>query len=207
MTVAQVPASRSLPNVLRAMLDQPGGVELLVCEFGSPLSGSEALAYANVVIKGSELKVPKLNGAVAALGTPAYVLASRDFLLCLGAVSTAAVQVAVEGYHMVGTAGQPAFGAGWSSFSGRPVGFYKDPFGVVRLVGAAALSGGTGASVFVLPAGYRPSVTRGYNFPAAGGALGTLEVAASGAVGVTGTNPAGATGFVGLDAITFRADQ
>ena len=88
---------------------------------------------------------------------------------------------AVEQVRMVGTVGQPGFGScvsfgrttEWAHLSGfdyNPVGFYKDPLGVVHLSGLAGASVRdhptskpeceTGQQfrlpIFVLPDGYRP---------------------------------------------------
>jgi hypothetical protein len=94
-----------------------------------------------------------------------------------------AVDVApAEGFHLVGQPGEPAFSNGgegdciWSNFTGgggipadtfNPVGFFKDPYGVVHLVGIAQRQNGPGGDaacgpdfndhlVFQLPEGYRP---------------------------------------------------
>jgi hypothetical protein len=86
-----------------------------------------------------------------------------------------------EPFHLVGTAGQPAFSTGgegdclWSNLTAagiqlNPTGFYKGKDGIVHFTGAAQSvngSGGDGAcggsepgiddiTPFVLPAGYRP---------------------------------------------------
>ena len=92
---------------------------------------------------------------------------------------------ATDPVHKVGAPGEPAFNTGgegdciWSNPPGgtlgdvrpNPVGFWKDAFGTVHLIGIAlatdgpggdAMCGGAGeevnedAAVFVLPEGYRP---------------------------------------------------
>lgn len=57
-------------------------------------------------------------------------------------------------WHTVGTSGQPSWANGWSAFS-EPVQFLKTPDGVVFIRGRAAV--GTAATIFTLPAGYRPT--------------------------------------------------
>lgn len=85
-----VPATRSLPIVLRRQSGDGGGVRLILATGGAAVAGADAAAYVNVVIEGETLKVPRLKeAAVPAVGGPAYVLASADFFLYLGTVSTA----------------------------------------------------------------------------------------------------------------------
>jgi hypothetical protein len=67
-----------------------------------------------------------------------------------------------EGIHVVGAAGEPAFGGGVSNAgpalpgaSFAPVGFFKDHDDVVHLEGAAKLT--TEPFIFTLPPGFRPA--------------------------------------------------
>ena len=64
----------------------------------------------------------------------------------------------MEPFHVVGTAGQPAFLNGWTNFGGgfSRLGFAKDSAGFVHLTGTVH-AGTFAAPVFTLPAGYRPS--------------------------------------------------
>src|SRR6201999_3128155 len=73
-----------------------------------------------------------------------------------GAPASAYARNELEPVHVIGAAGQPAFENGCINAGVfGPVGFYKDPFGVVHLQGFMA--GCTeGASAFTLPAGFRP---------------------------------------------------
>lgn len=70
----------------------------------------------------------------------------------------------VEGTHLVGAAGEPAFQGNWSNEGGvyRPAGFYKDRgrvyiSGIVRPAGGPPSPAPTSTLVFVLPVGYRPA--------------------------------------------------
>jgi hypothetical protein len=69
--------------------------------------------------------------------------------------------ILLDPWHTVGAAGEPAFGAGYSSTgSGNPpVSFRKDPLGHVSLRGV--VNGTAAGVIFTLPAGYKP--TAGYN--------------------------------------------
>jgi len=63
----------------------------------------------------------------------------------------------IEAWHVVGTAGQPAFQNSWTNFGNgyTSMAFAKDSLGFVHLKGT--VTGGTFlAPVFTLPAGYRP---------------------------------------------------
>lgn len=67
----------------------------------------------------------------------------------------------IEGWHLVGTAGEPTFEVDWANYTGQ--GFYeaaafrKDRDGRVHLRGAVKRpTNTTGSYVFALPAGYRP---------------------------------------------------
>jgi len=77
------PATRSLPAVLRRALDQGPGLELVVGTFGA---ADPSNAYCNVVLNGTTLRVPMLRGVTDTPGAPAYLLATTDFLLCIGSV-------------------------------------------------------------------------------------------------------------------------
>jgi hypothetical protein len=99
---------------------------------------------------------------------------------------------AVEALHVIGAAGEPGFGAGWSDYLVGTFGstsFYKDRErvflrGLVKK-SSAVVSPDT---IFTLPVGYRPSAT--VVFPIiSNAALGRLDVLATGAVQViTGSN-------------------
>jgi hypothetical protein len=91
----------------------------------------------------------------------------------------------LEGWHHVGSAGEPSFQNGWSNWgAGWPgAAFRKLPDGTVRIKGTVK-NGSVGQfAVFTLPPGYRP----GENFEAAtvsNGAFGYLGVLSNGQVQV-----------------------
>lgn len=59
--------------------------------------------------------------------------------------------------HLVGDVGEPSFGSGWSSPT-ADLGFFKDADGFIHLKGSAQRTGGGGvATIFTLPAGFRPT--------------------------------------------------
>ena len=98
MSSLEIPATRTLTRVLRSQLAQIGDpVQLLVGIGATPPAGASANAYVNVVLGGKTIQVAKLRGAPQpAVGGPAYLLASTDFLLYLGTVSLAALLAADE---------------------------------------------------------------------------------------------------------------
>jgi hypothetical protein len=81
----------------------------------------------------------------------------------LGTVPSANSIPPAEPTHLVGAPGEPGFENGSTQFNEgfktNPVGFYKDHEGIVHLQGWALVGGGGSgvASVFTLPAGYRPA--------------------------------------------------
>lgn len=95
----------------------------------------------------------------------------------------------------------PTLTNSWVNFGGvsSPVGYYKDPFGIVRLRGLVK-SGTIGASILQLPIGYRPPF-RVFHSTVSNALFGALYVDQDGTV----------IPFVGsnvdfsLDGITFRA--
>lgn len=88
----------------------------------------------------------------------------------------------------------------WSDYANGygPVGYYKDSLGRVHLRGL--IKGGfQGSTVFVLPAGYRPTSRRLFTCVTSPGALGRFDVAADGSAIVVLGDP----GWLSLDGISF----
>jgi hypothetical protein len=79
-----IPVTRSLTAVLREMLDSGVGVQLMVAQFGA---ADPSNAYCNVVIQGQALRVPMLKGVVDTTGAAAYLLVTKDLILCIGSVA------------------------------------------------------------------------------------------------------------------------
>jgi microcystin-dependent protein len=82
------PATRSLPSVLRSMLELGQDLFLLTAEYGPALNTSDPDlgSHVNIVVAGQTTKVPALAGLSAIPGTPAYVLVTKDFLIAIGSV-------------------------------------------------------------------------------------------------------------------------
>jgi len=113
---------------------------------------------------------------------------------------------APEALRVVGAADQPAFGAGWENFNPStrpPAAFYLDRQGIVHLQGEVTRASGTGAQVFVLPAGYAPELQQ--TFPAVGnsGTLAVISIEPNGEVHFNSGDP----GVLHLNGVTWRAGK
>jgi hypothetical protein len=139
----------------------------------------------------------------------------------LGTVPSASVAnglAPLEAPHLVGTPGEPAFESESSNvnpgeagpFSFNPVGFYKDHEGIVHLQGLAKVGKASSgpATVFALPAGFRPGSGRVLFLPQGG----SLTIIAGSNVNISCFDISGKVlgeeeGAVLLDGITFRAES
>ncbi len=115
---------------------------------------------------------------------------------------------APEAFREVGASGQPAFENGWTNFGGaqyESTGFYKDPLGVVHLKGT--IQGGSVATVFTLPAGYRPAKSQFFPVVANNtfGDVLVRGVSEGSAAGQVHFNAGDDSSFVSLNGISFRA--
>ena len=171
-------------------------------------------------VAGKKLKRNTVTGTEVKEATLGKVptASTADLANTANTAGLASKLAAPEGFHAVGTGGQPGFQNSWTNCGGNPetVGFYKDREGVVHLKGKAC-SGAHATVIFQLPAGYRPASLKELDFAAVcgctdGGSVtlptGQVDVVGSGfGAGVDGRvqiDSAG-TGSVNLDGITFRA--
>ena len=114
-------------------------------------------------------------------------------------------QIPLEAVHRVGAAGEPTFGTNWANLGGfEAAGFYKDPWGIVHIVGDFASAAGRSLTIFTLPAGYRPATQERFMVYANGdtGPYGTMRVDPNGAVNCFSCG----TAQVVINGITFRTD-
>lgn len=109
---------------------------------------------------------------------------------------------AIEGWHTVGAAGEPAFVGTWVNFSGteQAARFRRDPLGHVLLSGVVKL-GTMNTTVFTLPVGYRPPLTVRFAVPT-NGVFGYIEILATGEVQVK----SGSNVWVDLTGVEFDTD-
>lgn len=85
----------------------------------------------------------------------------------------------LEHWHVIGAPGEPAFGSGATADASDPPRFLKTPQNLVVLDGQVD-NVLTGATMFVLPANYRPGVTDRFH---TWGMSGIILVTSSGLVG------------------------
>lgn len=115
--------------------------------------------------------------------------------------------VAIESWHAVGGAGEPAFANSWVN-NGSPydaASFKKMPDGTVRLKGAVK-SGTASTTIFTLPVGYRPAATVGpaaANFTGAAYSDAAILITSAGLV----QHQSGSNALVWLDGISFMAED
>ena len=189
------------------------------------LGASSSNTIADGGIEGVDVKDNTLKGAdvdeSSLAGLPpgnATTLDSRD--------STDFAPAAAEGWHEVGTAGEPSlnfdpFGCQWENFGGpfNTPAFYKDPWGVVHVKGLVVADDwidtirpcGTQQddyTIFELPAGYRPAALE-LQATISADEVGRVDITPSGEVRANGNNANSvferALGYLSLDGITFKA--
>lgn len=121
--------------------------------------------------------------------------------------------VPMDPWHYVGTAGEPAFSAGWSNYGGSygTVGFRKDPLGRVHLRGLVQTPAAPaiGATIFTLPAGYLPPIGRQAVLDTSYNAVGVcrIDVGTDGIVKFMQSDTAiTAGGFITFDSLYFDTD-
>ncbi len=167
----------------------------------------------------SKIKKEAVTAAKVKKGTLTGTQINASTLGTVPSAQTASALAPTEGWHVVGTPGEPGFEQGWES---RPiavdpsVAFYKDHDGVVHLRGTAFGFGVGSGAIFRLPAGFRPTTGKILSFPVpcsgSGGScstvgMGTIAIAGSG-LAVEGQLlvPPGTTEMT-LDPISFRAES
>jgi hypothetical protein len=104
----------------------------------------------------------------------------------------------LEPTHLVGKPGQPPFVA-LCADSVAPVGFYKDPFGIVHLVGEFAGCKSSQA-IFDLPAGFRPVDTEKFAISSGETSVAMVKVEPDGVIGLFGST------YGSFGGISFRTN-
>ena len=114
-----------------------------------------------------------------------------------------------EGWHLVGTVGEPQFENNWhNAGTSALVGFYKDREGMVHLKGTVA-GGNANNVIFNLPPGYRPAAGEFVRFAVGCDcplSLGTAPVTVLGADGGVTLDNSTVTSL-SFDSINFRAES
>jgi hypothetical protein len=130
-------------------------------------------------------------------------------------IDESSLNLAAEGFHVVGSPGEPSFqqcrlSADWEGFVSAPA-FFRDPAGVVHLQGNArclSIDNPDSPTIFSLPAGYRPAAFQNH-LVIEGNATNTNVVTISDTTGAVSLadlagNPVNGSEFITLDGITFR---
>jgi hypothetical protein len=114
--------------------------------------------------------------------------------------------LAVEATHLVGTAGEPGLGAGYSLYAAgwQAIGFYKNNQSQVFLQGMLKKSSAvvSGDVLWTLPVGYRPLAQTLFAI-ISNAAIGRVDVYPDGRVAVLTGNAA----WISLAGLNFRAEQ
>lgn len=110
----------------------------------------------------------------------------------------------IETPAAVGGTGAPAFENSWVNFdvtTNQGLRFWKDPMGLVHIEGLVK-SGTIGATIFTLPAGYRPDKAHVF-VVISNGAIGRCDVTATGqVVAMAGNNT-----YFSLSGINFKQES
>jgi hypothetical protein len=146
-----VPATRSLPAVLRRALEPGNPLRVTVGTYTTPASTDPR--YATINLAGATYTLPQLNGIAAQPdGTPAYILADNTRMWVLGTVTATAGGGAIGPPGPEGPAGPrgPAGPTGQTGPAGPtgPPGA-TGPQGPQGPAGATGPAGPSGASTFV----------------------------------------------------------
>lgn len=164
--------------------------------------------------------IPGSDAAVAHNNLPPYVLIAHIIKVtgvqidaggALVGPSAGASSMPMDTWHLVGTAGEPAFQNSWANVAGQyaTAAFRKDPLGKVQLRGALK-SGASTTTAFTLPVGYRPANTQQFfvsqgSQAASGYTSVIVEVASTGTVSIY-TNGA-STAYIDLGPVVFDTDS
>ena len=142
---------------------------------------------------------------IGSISNPFHKAYLANEVTCSGIIGIAGgVPITQEGWTAINPAGgaAPAFSTNWSNAGGSNeiCQFFKDSCGIVHVTGMATNTTAGSATIFSLPAGYRPLNTVSVA-TTANGAFGILTVTSAGAMGVGGVN-------VNISMhISFKAEQ
>jgi hypothetical protein len=179
-------------------------IALCLAIVGSAAAGTDTLSHKlDAKEKKQVKKIAKKQVKALAPGLSvanAQTLAGKSAGEFAGAVS--------EPWHEVGAPGEPALENGYNEFPDAPVGFYKDPLGIVHLKGVLNAAA-SNVTAFTLPAGYRPGQV--LRLP---GVFSHAAVSGDEIASIVRIRPDGviepecfpACTPVGLDGISFRAE-
>lgn len=137
----------------------------------------------NGAVTGAKINVASL-GTVPNASHAASATTAGNAEQLGGTAATGFAKTQLESLHLIGAAGQPPFlgGCTGTGFFQKPA-FYRDPFGVVHLLGDIQ-SCTEAANIFVLPAGFRPPVSERFVIRKGDATVGTIRVESNGEVAI-----------------------
>lgn len=192
-----------------------GGTAIAASTLGGNTVGPRQLRRNAVTT--AKIKNQAITAAKIKAGTLTGAQVNPTSLGTVPVAQTANSLAPPEGWHVVGTSGEPQFEEKWKN-QGPPllsVAFFKDDEGIVHLRGVA--TSGKNGLVFKLPPGFRPADERVLELPAAclGGNCGPgpntrvniwgADVSSPNLTGAV-VLPEGASNSISFDGITFRAE-
>ncbi len=114
--------------------------------------------------------VTSISGGTESLAISTTILRYAEFATYFINIPILKQRIALPAngpWRVVGSAGQPTFGTGWTNASmplnsvsvetGSPVSFMKDANNFIHLRGYAAYTGADNVPIFILPEGFRPN--------------------------------------------------
>lgn len=115
---------------------------------------------------------------------------------------------AMDTWHVVGSAGEPAYQNSWSAYGGSYPGLHyrKTPDGRVVMSGVVK-GGASGTVVCTLPVGYRLPVADTTIPVQMSGGIGGINVFANGNVGLGWSTPSNGSTFTFLDSVEFDTES
>jgi len=151
--------------------------------------------------------IERTDANTVTVRTLPYIPTASEFILVVASGGAqATLNIAMDQWHNVGNAGEPAFQNGWVNYSGtigQQARFRKYPDGKVRLAGIIK-TGASGTIAFTLPVGYRPTASEVF-FILAWTGTATLTIAADGTVTLANRDGAVATQAI-IDGIEFDTE-
>ncbi len=198
-----------------------GGSAIAASDLGKNTVGAKQIkknAVTTAKIKKQAVTTAKIKkqAVTAATVKNGTLTGAQINLSTLGTVPTAQqanTLAAPEGWHEVGAPGEPGYQNNWKQANplAYNAAFFKDHEGIVHLRGI--VNGGTAATIFQLPPGYRPAAGKLSAFPVfctggtCAGSLGILGIFGSGINPAVDGAVSGSGTTTGLEGVTFRAES
>jgi hypothetical protein len=183
----------------------------------APFSGTSLVIRNTATFVGaSALRLSVAAGHQPLIVTTRTKVANLNVDLLDGLDSAAFARSAQEGWHYIGSPGEPGFENGWSNkdsnfiSNSQNAAFRMDNNGIIHIRGSVA--GGTVTlAIFHLPARYCPYFNHSFPVPLAGGGLSTVSVIAyhfpEGRIPCYVTLDSGSNFYVALEGVDYPNSQ